>query len=128
MDWSARRKWRDNAGAVWQKTSRQPNKGHHRSSRCAVAGRRDGGGLIGQGFLRRIDTVNHYEDVHLCRLPEESKHVADLFQRSGICFLERVDTENGIEYVISVLSEDCERAMQIFWQDAGPGQSFTSTG
>ena len=72
--------------------------------------------------------MNNCEDMHLCRLPEQSKRVADLFQRAGIPFHERINTEIGVEYVISVPSEESERAIALFWQYVGPGQTFASTG
>lgn len=69
----------------------------------------------------------NYEDFHIVGVKEKSDRVADLLVRTGVRIQQRVITEIGRpEYVIAVHPDDIELAGEVFWNDLGPGQTFTS--
>ena len=69
-----------------------------------------------------------YEAFHVSADRHYSKHVADLLKKAGVRINETAWNQIGHpEYVIEVHTDDLENAGKLFWKDADPSRTFTSS-
>ena len=71
--------------------------------------------------------MDEYEEFHITGSKEKSAHVVSVLQAAGIRLRTREGENAGYkEYVVEVHPDDLDRATEIFWGDAGTGESATS--